>query len=92
VLQDPFWSRSRAAAGMVGTFAAGASLGAGAAWAAGGTSNWGGALVFLAVVALLWLGGARTGSRSRVLSPGFAFFVVVTLLGAIFHLSAGALP
>jgi PTS system mannose-specific IID component len=92
VLQDPFWSRSRVAAGMVGIFAAGAGLGAGATWATGGTKAWQGALAFFAVVGLLWLGGARQGTRNRFLSPGFAFFLVVALLGAIFHARAGSLP
>ena len=73
-------------------FAAGVGLGAGAAWAIAGGGEVQGALLWLAAAALLWLGGSRLGARSRFVSPALAFFVVVALLGAVFHVTAGALP
>lgn len=91
VLQDRFWSKAADAARLGGAFAAGVGLGGGVAWAAGGGGDRG-AAIFLAVVALLWLAGTRVGARGRLLSPALAFLVVVALLGAIFHLSQGALP
>ena len=91
VLQDRFWSKAADAARLGGAFAAGVGLGGGAAWAAGGGGDRG-AAIFLVLVALLWLAGTRVGARGRLLSPALAFLVVVALLGAIFHLSQGALP
>ena len=92
VLQDPFWWKARRVARLGGSFGAGVGLGAGAAWAAVGGGEWGGGAIFFAVVALLWLAGTRVGSRGRLLPPALAFLAVVVLLGAIFHLSNGALP
>lgn len=91
VLQDRFWSKAADAARLGGAFAAGVGLGGGAAWAARGGGERG-AAIFLVLVALLWLAGTRVGARGRLLSPALAFLVVVALLGAIFHLSQGALP
>jgi len=92
VLQDRFWSKAADAARLGGAYAAGVGLGGGAAWAAVGGGGDRGAAIFLILVALLWLAGTRVGARGRLLSPALAFLVVVALLGAIFHLSQGALP
>jgi mannose/fructose/N-acetylgalactosamine-specific phosphotransferase system component IID len=92
VLQDPFWSGAIRASRLVGSFAAGVALGAGATWAVAGGGGWGGGAIFLFAVVLLWLAGTRVGPRGRLLSPALAFLVVVILLGAIHHLSQGAWP
>jgi mannose/fructose/N-acetylgalactosamine-specific phosphotransferase system component IID len=92
VLQDRFWAKAAGAARLGGSFAAGVGLGAGAAWAVLGGGQGKGAGIFFALVALLWLAGTRVGSRGRLLSPALAFLAVAALLGAIFHLSQGALP
>lgn len=92
VLQDRFWTNASRAARLGGSFAAGLGLGAGASWAALGGGGEQGLAIFSALVALLWLSGTRVGSRGRLLSPALAFLVVAGLLGAIFHLSQGALP
>lgn len=92
VLQDPFWAGARSGARLGGSFAAGAALGAGAAWASTGGGGWGGAAIFCALVALLWLAGARVGPRGRLLPPALAFLVAVVVLGAIRHWTDGAWP
>ena len=46
----------------------------------------------LGLVALLGVAGAHFGARAPALSPSLAFLAVAALLGAIFHLSRGALP
>lgn len=92
VLQDPFWAGARNGARRGGAFAAGAALGAGVAWSAGGGGGWGGVAIFFAIVALVWLAGTRVGSRGRLLPPAFAFLVVVAILGAIHHWTGGTLP
>ncbi|HUP19914.1 MAG TPA: PTS system mannose/fructose/sorbose family transporter subunit IID [Gemmatimonadota bacterium] len=89
VLQDPFWRRATEACRTAGAFAAGAALGAGATWALAGGVR--GAGVFSLSLVLLWLAGARAGSRGgRVLSPPLAFLLILALLSAIVHFTDGA--
>lgn len=92
VLQDVFWAKARRAARLGGSFGAGVGFGAGLAWAAIGGGEGSGVAIFFLLVALLWLAGTRVGSRGRLLSPALAFLAIVALLGAIFHLTDGALP
>jgi PTS system mannose-specific IID component len=89
VLQDPFWRRATRTCRTVGAFAAGAAAGAGAVWSFAGGAR--GAGVFSLSLVLLWLAGARAGSRGgRVTSPPLAFLLVLVLLSAIVHFTDGA--
>ncbi|HJU87198.1 MAG TPA: hypothetical protein VJ788_07530, partial [Gemmatimonadota bacterium] len=92
VLQDPFWTKASRAARATGMFAAGAGLGMGAGFAVLGGGGIAGGAIYLGVVGLLWLAGAQIGAREPALSPALAFLAVAALLGAIFHLTRGALP
>lgn len=92
VLQDPFWAKAARTARAAGIFAAGAGLGMGAGLAVLGGGGLAGGAVFLAIVGFLWLAGTQIGARGPSLSPALAFLAVAALLGAIFHLSQGALP
>jgi mannose/fructose/N-acetylgalactosamine-specific phosphotransferase system component IID len=92
VLQDPFWAKASRVARAAGMFAAGAGLGMGAALAVLGGGGAAGGAIFVGLVGLLWLAGTQIGARNPALSPALAFLAVAALLGAIFHLSRGALP
>jgi PTS system mannose-specific IID component len=92
VLQDPFWAKGSRVARATGMFAAGAGLGIGAGLAVLGGGGVAGGAIFLGLVGLLWLAGTQIGARDPALSPALAFLAVAALLGAIFHLSRGALP
>ena len=92
VLQDPFWANAARIARASGLLAAGAGLGMGAGLAVLGGGGLAGGAIFLALLGLLWLAGMQIGARSPALSPAIAFLAVAALLGAIFHLSHGALP
>jgi len=77
---------------VFGTFAAGAGLGMGAGLAVLGGGGLAGGAIFLGLIGLLWLAGTQIGARGPALSPALAFLAVAAILGAIFHLSRGALP